>query len=122
MARFTIQTRLIVVTSILFLAVMLVWPQVSNAADVSSAELPEQRRAELLNLLLQDCGSCHGLRMKGGLGPALLPSTLVGKPAEVISAIILDGRPGTAMPAWRPLISPDEALWLATQLLQEELQ
>ena len=80
------------------------------------------RQQDLRNLLIQDCGSCHGLRMKGGLGPALLPSTLHDKPAEVISAIILDGRPGTAMPAWRPLISPAEAHWLALQLLQEKLQ
>ena len=88
----------------------------------SDSNISTSRQQDLRNLLIQDCGSCHGLRMKGGLGPALLPSTLVGKPAEVISAIILDGRPGTAMPAWRPLISPDEALWLATQLLQEKLQ
>ncbi|RLA10610.1 MAG: cytochrome c, partial [Gammaproteobacteria bacterium] len=32
--------------------------------------------------------------MKGGLGPALLPSALNGKPAEFITATILDGRPG----------------------------
>ena len=88
----------------------------------SDSNISTSRQQDLRNLLIQDCGSCHGLRMKGGLGPALLPSTLVGKPAEVISAIILDGRPGTAMPAWRPLISPDEALWLASQLLQEKLQ
>jgi len=88
----------------------------------SDSNISTSRQQDLRNLLIQDCGSCHGLRMKGGLGPALLPSTLAGKPAEVISAIILDGRPGTAMPAWRPLISPDEALWLASQLLQEKLQ
>jgi cytochrome c55X len=80
------------------------------------------RQQDLRNLLVQDCGSCHGLRMKGGLGPALLPSMLRDKPAEYLSAIILDGRPGTAMPAWRPLISPAEARWLASLLLQGELQ
>jgi len=60
--------------------------------------------------------------MKGGLGPALLPSNLGGKPADYISAIILDGLPGTAMPPWRILISPAEARWLAAQLLQNEVQ
>ena len=34
------------------------------------------RQAELRYLLKQDCGSCHGMTMKGGLGPALLPQTL----------------------------------------------
>jgi cytochrome c55X len=88
----------------------------------ADSNISPSRQQDLRNLLIQDCGSCHGLRMKGGLGPALLPSTLSDKPAEVISAIILDGRPGTAMPAWRALLSPAEAHWLATQLLQEKLQ
>ena len=85
-------------------------------------DIQDSRQAELANLLIQDCGSCHGLKMKGGLGPALLPSALKGKSAEFITATILDGRPGTAMPAWRPLLSPAEAHWMATVLLQGKLQ
>ncbi|MBY0432057.1 MAG: cytochrome C oxidase Cbb3, partial [Rhodospirillales bacterium] len=42
------------------------------AAPASAAPSPA-RQAALFNLLAQDCGSCHGLTMKGGLGPALLP-------------------------------------------------
>lgn len=80
------------------------------------------RQQYLKNLLIQDCGSCHGLQMKGGLGPALLASDLQGKSTDYISSIILDGKPGTAMPAWRPLLSPGEARWLANLLLQETLQ
>lgn len=93
-----------------------------SASLIADDSISISRQQDLRNLLTQDCGSCHGLTMKGGLGPALLPSMLRGKPAEYISAIILDGRPGTAMPAWRPLISPTEARWLASLLLQEELQ
>jgi cytochrome c55X len=89
-----------------------------NAADDISAS----RQQDLRNLLVQDCGSCHGLQMKGGLGPALLPAALHGKSDEYISAIILDGRPGTAMPAWRPLLSRVEADWLASLLLKQEWQ
>ncbi len=103
-------------------SLLLLFSLILSVPVYSDSNISTSRQQDLRNLLIQDCGSCHGLRMKGGLGPALLPSTLVGKPAEVISAIILDGRPGTAMPAWRPLISPDEALWLASQLLQEKLQ
>ncbi len=79
--------------------------------------ISSQRQQELRNLLIQDCGSCHGLTMKGGLGPALLPVSLQGKPASIITSIILDGRPGTAMPAWRPLLTVKEAEWLAALLL-----
>jgi len=83
--------------------------------------ISDSRKQVLLDLLVQDCGSCHGLRMKGGLGPALLPSALNGKPAEFITATILNGRPGTAMPAWRPLLTPAEAEWMTMVLLEGKL-
>jgi cytochrome c55X len=76
------------------------------------------RQSELANMLIQDCGSCHGLKLKGGLGPPLLPGTLSGKSADYLSAVILHGRPGTAMPPWRELLSPAEAQWIANRLLQ----
>jgi cytochrome c55X len=87
---------------------------------MADAPISDVRQQELLDFLKQDCGSCHGLTMKGGLGPALLPGTLKGKPVEFIVATILDGRPGTAMPAWRPLLSQAEARWIADALLQGE--
>lgn len=76
------------------------------------------RAGELQNLLIQDCGSCHGLQMKGGLGPALLPEVLRGKNANYLSSVILHGRSGTAMPPWSALLSPAEARWIAERLLQ----
>ncbi len=84
--------------------------------------ISEDRERELGNLLIQDCGSCHGLQMKGGLGPALLPEQLAGKTAEYLSAVILHGRAGTAMPPWRGLLSPEEANWMAQRLLARDLQ
>ncbi len=78
------------------------------------------RQQELKYLLKQDCGSCHGLTLKGGLGPALLPQNLAGKPIEFLTLTILDGRPGTAMPPWRPLLKPQEARWLAQLLSRGE--
>ena len=74
------------------------------------------RQAQLDHLLTQDCGSCHGLRLAGGLGPALTPGALDGKPAEYLSLVILHGRPGTAMPPWHPFLTPAEADWIARRL------
>jgi cytochrome c55X len=88
---------------------------------VAGGEISSPRQQELLNMLVQDCGSCHGLRMKGGLGPALLPKNLSGKSAEFITATILNGRPGTAMPPWQLLLLPVEARWMADTLLQGDL-
>ena len=38
-----------------------------------------------------------------------------------LTAIILDGVPGTPMPPWRPLLSEQEARWIADKLKTGEL-
>ena len=88
----------------------------------ASDAISDSRQQQLRNLLIQDCGSCHGLKMRGGLGPALLPDALAGKTAETISAVILNGQPGSAMPPWRSLLTPAEARWMAEKLLRGETQ
>lgn len=92
------------------------------AATVAADGLPVARQAELRYLLSQDCGSCHGLTLKGGLGPALTPQALAGKPAEFLQLTILYGRPGTAMPPWRGILNEEESRWLADRLLAGETQ
>jgi cytochrome c55X len=87
----------------------------------ASDALSSERERELRNLLIQDCGSCHGLTMRGGLGPALRPDNLQGKPRDYLASVILEGRPGTAMPGWRPLLSADEARWMAERLLEGDI-
>jgi len=85
------------------------------------ADQPETTREQALkNLLLQDCGSCHGMRLTGGLGPALTPAALAGKPRERLLATIRDGRPGTPMPPWGPLMPERDIAWLVDYLLQAE--
>ncbi|MCB9083044.1 MAG: cytochrome c [Bdellovibrionaceae bacterium] len=67
-------------------------------------------------LLRQDCGSCHGMTMKGGLGTPLLPENLQDKPDGFLVHTIREGRPGTAMPPWKQFINEDEAKWLVKVL------
>lgn len=83
------------------------------------AEVPADRAAALEHMVIQDCGSCHGLTMRGGLGRPLTAEALAAADPEGLAAIILDGIPGTAMPPWRPLLSEDEALWIARYLKTE---
>ncbi len=88
-------------------------------APALAADAPTAERAQALqNLLIQDCGSCHGLKMRGGLGPALLPDQLTSRSPEYLTTIILHGKPGSAMPAWRGLLTPVEARWIAQRLLE----
>jgi cytochrome c55X len=91
------------------------------ASGAAAADPLPARQAELLDLLLQDCGSCHGLTLKGGLGPALLPKTLAGKDADGLAQLVLQGVPGTPMPPWAPELTAGEARWLVARL-QEGVQ
>jgi cytochrome c55X len=84
------------------------------------AEVAAPRMAALEHMVVQDCGSCHGLTMKGGLGKPLTAKALEGAAPEALASIILDGIPGTAMPAWRPLLTEAEADWIARYLLKDK--
>lgn len=94
-------------------------PLLLAALPAWGGEIPAERQQALRDLLTQDCGACHGLTLKGGIGPALLPENLAGKTDALLVDTILDGRKGTAMPPWRPFMSPDEALWLVKSLRKQ---
>lgn len=82
-----------------------------------AAPTPE-RQKEIVHLVRQDCGSCHGMTFGGGLGPPLKPEVLRGKPVESLVATIYGGRPGTPMPPWHRFLSESEAEWVVERLLQ----
>jgi len=107
-----IQSRHAVSRLGLALASLLLIP--AAQADAPSAA----RQAQLDHLLLQDCGSCHGLRMTGGLGPALTREALAGKPRDSLIATVAHGRPGTAMPGWSALLDEPDIAWLVDRLLE----
>lgn len=91
-------------------------PGFNLAAEPRIQEPEPSRRSELITLVRQDCGSCHGLTLKGGLGPALLPETLKDKPADSLVSTIMQGRPGTAMPPWQRFMNEAEAEWVVMKL------
>ncbi|MBK9522001.1 MAG: cytochrome c [Rhodocyclaceae bacterium] len=72
----------------------------------------------LTRLVRQDCGSCHGMKLTGGLGTPLTREALAGRSPESLTATILYGRPGTTMPAWKSLISQAQAEWISARLLE----
>lgn len=92
---------------------------VSATSAAAGGQVPAAtRQAELLRLVRQDCGSCHGLQMEGGLGLPLTPRALADKPPEALVQTVLHGRRGTAMPPWSPFLTEDEAGWVVEKLLQ----
>lgn len=74
------------------------------------------RQRELVRMVRQDCGSCHGMRLTGGLGPPLQAARLAQWPLEALVATIQEGRRGTPMPGWSRLISREDSRWIAEQL------
>lgn len=82
----------------------------------AAAEVTPARTTELTHMVEQDCGSCHGLTRKGGLGSPLTTDALSDADPSSLATIILDGVPGTAMPPWRPLLTEEEAVWIARYL------
>lgn len=88
------------------------------ASPAMGGEIPALRAGELEHLVLQDCGSCHGMTLKGGLGSPLTRDAIGHYDPEILSGVILDGVPGTAMPPWRALLSEADALWIALYLLK----
>jgi cytochrome c55X len=98
----------------------LYWGLLALLAGPCLAEVPEARAQALEHMVIQDCGSCHGLTMRGGLGKPLTAEALDGAVPEVLVGIILDGVPGTAMPPWRPLLTEEEADWIAHYLLKDK--
>ena len=87
-----------------------------SQAEPSPAQPSFSRQRELIRIVRQDCGSCHGMRLTGGLGPALTREAMADRPLDAMVATIVHGRPGTPMPGWRAMLSEAEARWIAEQL------
>jgi cytochrome c55X len=96
------------------------WLGLCLAAEQVAAEPVDPAR--LANLVRQDCGSCHGLTLQGGLGKPLTADRLAQWDRDQLIHIILDGVPGTPMPGWRPLLTEAEAGWIAKVLKQGTLR
>lgn len=83
---------------------------------VATGEVAPSRQQALAHLLKHDCGSCHGMTLKGGLGPSLLPAAIEQKPDQLLFITIREGRPGTPMPPWKSQLSDNDIRWLIDRL------
>lgn len=60
------------------------------------------------SLFWDKCSGCHGDNRQGGVGPALIPERLGDVDKELLREAISDGRPGTAMPPWKDILTEQE--------------
>ena len=99
---------------------MRAWPLLLAllAGGSAVAQVPGgAREAQLVRMVRQDCGSCHGMQLTGGLGPALTREALADKSLDGLAITIYQGRLGTPMPGWRTMLSEPEAQWIAERLV-----
>jgi cytochrome c55X len=89
-----------------------------TVVSVAAERVDSVSPRDLTRLVRQDCGSCHGMKLTGGLGSPLTREALAGRSPESLTATILYGRPGTTMPAWKSLISKTQAEWISARLLE----
>lgn len=75
-----------------------------------------ERQNELTYMVRQDCGSCHGMTLKGGLGPSLLAERIAVFPKQYLIDAVSHGRQGTPMPPWHSLLTQAEISWIVEQL------
>lgn len=86
------------------------------AAVVAGAEVGDDRKTELVQMLDDSCSSCHGPGLAGGMAGPLTPAALAGKDVSELAEVILHGRPGTMMPGFAVNMTAEEAAWLAGRL------
>ena len=113
-----VETRAARLMAITLVAMSSATAAVADTAPAHAAP----NRAKLIDLVRQDCGSCHGLTLKGGLGRPITSQALAGFDADTLALIVLDGLPGTPMPPWRPLITEAEAAAIADILKRGEAE
>jgi len=103
---------------IFFIIIAAAPPALSYAQsnDQSQIQLSTERQKELTYMVQQDCGSCHGMTLKGGLGPSLLPERISVLPKQYLMDAVTHGRPDTPMPPWKPILTRDEIQWIVEQL------
>lgn len=102
----------------LFPAVALCALSLMCLPSAAAEDINAERQQALLHLLKQDCGSCHGMTLQGGLGPALTVDALSQRSVAELVHTITYGREALAMPAWRQILSANEIEWLSRQLKQ----
>ncbi|MFV0372138.1 MAG: c-type cytochrome [Azonexus sp.] len=99
-------------------ALLMLFQATAQASEAAAAPEPSaERQRQLVHMVRQECGSCHGMTLQGGLGPALRPADLQDKSAEGLALTIHQGRHGTAMPPWQRFLSEAEANWIVERLL-----
>ena len=93
------------------------WSLLFSLTGWAADSIQPAREVELIHLVRNECGACHGGQLKGGLGPALQPENLRGRTPEGLRETILQGVAGGVMPGWASFLNPLEVDWIVQHLM-----
>ena len=83
---------------------------------VSAQSASPLNTERLKHIIKHDCGSCHGMTLKGGLGPSILEEDLKKWSDEQLFTVIKWGRPKLVMPPWKDIFTDQEIQWIIKYL------
>lgn len=79
-----------------------------------------ESKLDVAKFFEKECQGCHGPNHEGGVGSSLEPVMIAKKNAYMLSDIILNGRAGTAMPAFKGKLNKDDSDKMVEYLLKYE--
>jgi cytochrome c oxidase cbb3-type subunit 3 len=94
------------------------WPQEAAAAAATTVDLGEASVKAGEAVFKANCIACHGIDLKGGIGPNLVDTTWIhgGQPQEILH-IISVGVPEKGMLTWGPILGPAKVAQVAAYVV-----
>ena len=92
-------------------------------AGVAFAALPlmaGESKMDVSKMFEKECQGCHGPNHEGGVGSSLDPKVISKKNDYMLVDVILNGKAGTAMPAFKDKMNKDDADKMVDYLLKYE--
>jgi len=92
-------------------------------AGVVFAALPlmaGESKMDVAKMFEKECQGCHGPNHEGGVGSSLDPKVISKKNDYMLADVILNGRAGTAMPAFKGKMNKDDSDKMVDYLLKYE--
>jgi mono/diheme cytochrome c family protein len=84
-------------------------PPATGGEAAATAEPAGGDPANGATVFAQNCAGCHGQNAQGGsVGPTLVSAELKAQSDDFFRQTILNGRAGTAMPAWQGRLSAQD--------------
>lgn len=93
-----------------------------SATVASICAFAGDSKMDVVKVFEKECQGCHGPNHEGGVGSSLDPKVIRNKNSYALRDVILNGRAGTAMPAFKSSFTTDDADKMVDYLLKYEVK